>query len=247
MSRSARACVLASSTSRRGRRWIAPLALSLLVLAGCPDEPRPPMVDGGTGGSGGSGGRGGAGGSGGAGGTGGRPADARPDRGPDGRRPDGPVADGGNAGVGLDACFAGLRAGRGSFQLATKASADGKVRMRIALETGDRFGTSGSYAWEPIRLGLEVDGTNVCVTSEAELAAAYTGTRHNCGDALDITVDGRRYLIRNPDTRTGAVGRDMTSVSVFMGTATVLGPTMLTTSSCTTKITGMSCLSGGPC
>jgi hypothetical protein len=249
---------------------------SLLLLAACPDDP-PPSPDAGGGGSGGSGGVGGSGGtgggsggagggggrggtggnggsagSGGSGGSGGRPADAGADRGADQRPADmgrdtGP--DGGNANAGLDACFAGLREGVGRFQLATKVSADGKYRMRIAMEANG-IGTSGTYTWVPIRLALEVDGTNVCISSETALAAmdVYKGSRHNCTDVLTVVADGRRYEIAAPDTKTTEPGpRTVSTLSVFDGAARVLGPVMLSTSTCVTRVPGMACSSGGPC
>jgi hypothetical protein len=243
---------------------IIPLALTALVLFGCPSEPNPSpdAVNGGRGGGGGSGG-GGAGGSGGAGGTGGRggsggsggSADAgrmdRPaaDRGADRPGSDAGVTDGGNAGGGLDQCFEGLRAGVGRFQLSTKASADGKIRMRIAMEDGGGFGTSGSIPWKPMRLGLEINGANLCFTNEAELRAGYMQTQlHNCRDVLTVESGGRRYQIVSPDTRQGGTSDDRTvaTLTVFMGDTMAVGP-VLSTVSCVTKTPGQACSSGGPC
>src|SRR4029079_7403402 len=79
------------------------------------------------------------------------------------------------------------------------ASSDGKYRMRLALETADRGGTSGSYAWAAIRFALETPDGNVCVTDEAALAKAYAGSHHNCMDVLTVTSGGRTYRIDNPD------------------------------------------------
>ncbi len=255
------------------RSWTLCLSLAgSLLLAGCPSDPQP-TPDGGGGGAGGSGGAGGRGGSGGAGGSGGRggaggtggtgggagaggsggsdarPGDARPDRGPDSRPADAAAGDGGNASPGLDTCFAGLRMGRDSYQIATKVSADGKVRLRIALETDGRIGTSGTYGWLPYRLALEVDGTNVCISDEAQINSPtfYMGSRHNCTDKLVINAGGRRYEITGPDTRTVPPARSAATLSVFSGASRVLGPVTLTTTTCVTRVSGAACMSGGPC
>jgi hypothetical protein len=259
--------------------WMLPLALGGLLVAGCPSEPNP-APDGGTGGAGGSGGRGGTGGGGGggsggsggvggsggaggssgvggSGGTGGRadgggdrpPPDAPGDRGSDRPPPDGPV-DTGPPARSLDECFQGLRAAVGRNQLSNKASADGKIKMRIAMDDGGNPSTSGAYAWRPMRLGLEIDGAILCFADETALRAAYKFTQlHNCRDVLTVASGGRRYEIISPDTRQlgGADDRTVATLTAFMDNATVVGPVMLATVSCVTRIAGQACGSGGPC
>jgi hypothetical protein len=139
-----------------------------------------------------------------------------------------------------------LRQSRGSFQLATKVSADGSVRARIALETGTRFGTSGTFAWLPIRFALQTPEARVCVTDEVVLAAGYrVPVRHNCADVLELTIDGRRYRMLSPDTRVPV--RTVASLSVFAGASLERGPLPLETTSCTSHVLGAPCQSGGPC
>jgi hypothetical protein len=140
----------------------------------------------------------------------------------------------------------GLRQPRGSFQLATKVSADGAVRARIALETGTRFGTSGTFPWLPIRFALQTPDEQICITDEAALAAAYRiPTRHNCADVLELTIDGRRYRLLAPDTRVPI--RTVATLSVFAGASLERGPLSLATTSCTSHLPSAPCLSGGPC
>ncbi|HEY0714724.1 MAG TPA: hypothetical protein VGF45_18730 [Polyangia bacterium] len=211
-----------------------------------------------AGGSGGSaaGGRGGAGGSGpggsgGSGGAGNGGTTGNPDGGTD--RP--PVVDMSNdlsaerpsdtmnpSGT-LDACFAGLRAGRGSVQVGNKASADGKYRTRLALETADRIGTSGTKPWVAFRFGIETPEGVVCVKDEATLAAAYKGSRHNCTDTFDITAEGRRFLITNPEIDPT---KPKSKLTIFTGTTMTAGPIELTNGACMSN-TGGTCTSGGPC
>jgi len=197
-------------------------------------------ADGGSGGATGSGGSPGSGG--GAGGAGGTPGsggstDAGGDLATD-RASDGP----GGGGPTLDACFAGLRAAVGSFQIGNKASADGKFRVRLALEDRGRIGTSGSKAWSAFRFAIETPDGNVCVNEELALAQAYKGTLHNCMDTFDLTVAGRRYLIAYPDTDPS---RPKSSLKIFMGATMTVGPVDLDNGTCMTA--AGQCRSGGPC
>jgi hypothetical protein len=187
---------------------------------------------GATGGSGGTGGTGGA--TGGSGGTGGGTSDTRPADTTVDMPPSGP---------GIDACFTGLRAAMGSYQVGTKGSANGQVRYRLALETADRFGTSGTKPWGAYRFAIETPSGNACVTDANALATAYKTSHHNCMDRFEITVGGRRYLIEAaPDfdaTRPNA------RVSVFEGATTVVDKVQVMQTACTG--TTNPCKSGGPC
>ncbi len=120
--------------------------------------------------------------------------------------------------------------------------------MRIALETGTRFGTSGTYAWLPIRFALVTPTERLCITDEAALARAYQiSARHNCGDVLEISDNDRRYQIRAPDTRTSAPARTIATLSIYQSAALVHGPSALPTARCATAVPGAPCISGGPC
>jgi hypothetical protein len=203
---------------------------------------------GGTGGSGGTGGGGGTGGSGGSGGTSGSGG------GSDGRDMiEAPAETGSDAGgQTLDECFAGLPAGEGGWQDATKASSDGAYRMRLALETGQRGGTSGSYAWEPLRFALTAPGASICITDRVMLAEAYMSSHHNCADVLTVTSGGRRYVISNPDSAIDYADptkyRRPATLTVFEGNTMVVGPILLSTVACNRSSTPDGrCRSGGPC
>jgi hypothetical protein len=232
--------------------------LFIALLSACGSSASPGGATGGSigtgGATGGSIGTGGATGTGGAdaAGTGGATADASTPA--DGARDalpsvDGPPAstDGGaTTGKTLDECFAGLRTLAGSLQVATRASTDGRYRMRLALETGDRGGTSGSYAWEAIRFGIEGPEGRVCV-DEAALAGAYKGSHHNCSDVLTVTAEGRRYVVQNPDSARDYTDtskwRRLARLTVSTGSTMTAGPIELATVSCDRG----SCTSGGPC
>ena len=142
----------------------------------------------------------------------------------------------------MNDCFAGLRARAGDHQTATKASADRSVWARLALETGDRFGTSGTKPWGLIRLGLVTGDARVCIKDEAMLATAYKTSHHNCMDSLELTVDGVRYRLEAPDTD---AARANTTFRSFRGANMTAGPTALPTVSCTAR--SGQCRSGGPC
>jgi hypothetical protein len=211
----------------------------------------------GSGGAGGSalGGRGGsAGGDAGAGGTGGTASDAGNDGSPVDSNSDRPTdlrtdlptdlaTDTMTPGATLDSCFAGLRAGRSLFQTGNKTSADGKYRTRLALETADRIGTSGTKPWVAFRFGIETPEGVVCVKDEAALVTAYKASRHNCTDSLDITAEGRRFLITNPEIDPT---KPKSKLTIFMGGTMTAGPIELTNGACTTTNGGI-CTSGGPC
>ena len=223
----------------------------------------------GTGGLSGSGGRatgGATGAGGGTGGAGGTDAgssdgaidrtDARADASPDGMV-DGPPEVGADAAADLplatdsvpedgagsgtiESCFVGLPAQVGVQMIATKSTADGRVRMRIALDTEDRMGTSGTYGWGPIRLAVEVDGVVTCITDRSLLR--YTGSLHNCGDTATATAGTTKYSITAPD-------RPTATLTIEADGAT-LGPYTLTDTACTMFWSAgapISCRSGGPC
>jgi hypothetical protein len=155
-------------------------------------------------------------------------------------------------GKSLDECFAGLRPLVGSAQDATRASADGKYKVRLALETDGRTGTSGSHAWAAIRFAIETPEGTACVTDEAALAMAYKGSHHNCMDVLTVDAGGRRYVIQNPDSAVEygdpTKWRRQGSLSIFMGATMVAGPIVMQTSKCNQGERGDGlCRSGGPC
>ncbi|HEY0710813.1 MAG TPA: hypothetical protein VGG33_28670, partial [Polyangia bacterium] len=183
----------------------------------------------------------------GAGGTGGTSPDASGDgtqtvdMGND--RPAGDTGDVGTPGATLDSCFAGLRAGRGAVQTGNKASADGKYKTRLALETADRVGTSGTKPWVPFRFAVETPEGVVCVKDEAALVAGYKGSRHNCTDSFEITAEGRRFLITNPEIDPT---KPKSKLTIFTGATMTAGPIELTNGACTTN-QGGTCTSGGPC
>ena len=151
----------------------------------------------------------------------------------------------------VDECFTGLRALVGAFQDATRTSADGKYTLRLALETADRGGTSGSYAWAAVRVALETPEGSLCISDETTLAGAYKGSHHNCMDTLTVGYGNTRYVIRNPDsaadyadkTKWRREGRlEITREDV------VLAPIPLQTIKCNkSNRSDGACASGGPC
>jgi len=151
----------------------------------------------------------------------------------------------------LDDCFEGLRELTGNYQIAEKASADLSYRMRIALETADRFGTSGTFPYLPIRLGLLTPDGTVCLTDEAALEAAYTGSHHNCADELAFMDGDRDYLISSPDSTI-----DPTAPTTYMrpsqltiteGGDPVVSIRLDTVECLATDFPDDACHSGGPC
>jgi hypothetical protein len=151
---------------------------------------------------------------------------------------------GGSEGGGtIEGCFEGLRALEGTSQISTRENAGEQIRLRLALETADRIGTSGTYPWAPVRLALEIDGILICL-DESALASAYAGTHHNCTDTLSFEYDGRSYEIGSPDSR----GLEDATLTVSSGGSVVRGPLTLTATECVSE-GGVSseCRSGGPC
>lgn len=157
------------------------------------------------------------------------------------------TGNGGNAGGPgglpyLEECFNGLRGGTGTYQDATKNSADGLYSFRLALETADRFGTSGTRPWGAYRFGLVTPDGSVCVTEEAPLVDAYQVSHHNCEDVFTWTQGDLRYEVEHPDT---AVDRP-SSLTIYEGQTVVAGPIRLDLAECHFSSLG-ECSSGGPC
>jgi hypothetical protein len=153
--------------------------------------------------------------------------------------------DGGSmGGASLEGCFQGLRDGVGTYQDATQVSQDGEYRFRFALETADRFGTSGTVPWLPYRFAIETPEGSVCVTDEAALATAYTGSHHNCEDTFSWTDGALRYEIDHPDTATDRPA----SLTIYEGQTVVAGPIRLDLETCHfSNGPNDECRSGGPC
>ena len=124
----------------------------------------------------------------------------------------------------LAQCFEGLRPLQGSFIRATKRSADGKVQVGLAVETADRFGTSGTAPFALVRFAIVADGKMACVTSPP--AGAYKVSHHNCKDTASVTVEDVRYDLSEPVS-------PITPISAFRGTTQLWGPLPLTDTSCT--------------
>ncbi len=251
--------------------WMRPtlLFLSILSIYACSSD-GDDSTDGsdgsggstqGTGGAGSGDGGTGADGSGGAGtggasptgGSGGQPNGGLGGGGLGGMGPGGATATGGSGSdLTLDDCFVGLPEPVGTFQDATKESADGEYRMRLALETGDRFGTSGTSPWGPMRLAIETPAGVVCLDDAEVLAQGHTVTHHNCDDTLIVTVGTTRYEIANPDTASDTVDpeawRRPSTLTIYESDLAVGDPIRLDTVSCnaTTFDDGI-CRSGGPC
>lgn len=148
---------------------------------------------------------------------------------------------GGSAGGGtLDECFAGLPGRAGTQMLATKKSADGHIRVRIALDTADRGGTSGTKGWGLVRLGVDLDGSVSCITQPSQLS--YVGSHHNCSDKAGATAGAMTFELKDPDDGS-------TSLTVRKDGAVVHESVVLTDESCSssTPIGPQTCRSGGPC
>jgi hypothetical protein len=145
------------------------------------------------------------------------------------------AADAGMPGKSLDECFMGLRPLTGlETQIVTKASADGRLRLRMAIETDSRVGTPGTAPFAMVRFALEMDGTRVCLTDPP--MTAYRTSLHNCADTASITAGGVTYNLTTPDKPT-------TTVSGFMGATRLWGPITVTNTSCVPA----ACRTGGPC
>jgi hypothetical protein len=152
---------------------------------------------------------------------------------------DGVTADSGSTGT-FDSCFVGLPAQDGAQMIATKSTADGRVRMRIALDTEDRMGTSGSLGWGLIRLAVEVDGIVTCITDRSALS--YTASHHNCNDTATGKSGTTTYALTAPDRSTVTLTIDRNG--------TPAGPYTLTDTTCTmmwSPTVPLTCRSGGPC
>jgi hypothetical protein len=149
---------------------------------------------------------------------------------------------GGNGGGTIDTCFEGLRPLEGSWQISTRENAGEQIRLRVALETADRGGTSGTYAWGPVRVALEIDGTLICL-DEAALAGTYTGSRHNCDDMFSFDYDGKTYEIVPPSSR----GVEAATLTVSSNGSVVRGPITLDGVECAGGGVSTDCRSGGPC
>jgi hypothetical protein len=140
----------------------------------------------------------------------------------------------------LESCFIGLPAQVGAQMIATKSSADGRVRMRIVLDTEDRGGSSGTLAWGIIRLAVEVDGVVACITDRSALR--YNGGHHNCSDTATAQSGTTTYSLVAPD-------RPTTTLTIESD-GTTAGPYTLTDATCTMLWsigTPITCRSGGPC
>jgi hypothetical protein len=182
----------------------------------------------GTGGAGTGGNPGTGGGSGSTGGSGGGVADAGADAGRD--------SGGGGGGMTLDQCFANLPAFTERYQIATKVSADGGTRVRVALQAmPGGVGTSGTIPWVFIRFGIERGTTSACVTDAAQLK--YMGSLHNCMDKATATAGGIVYSLTAPD-------RAKTTVAA---TGEAAFPAVSLTNSACKSSDSNACGSGGPC
>lgn len=209
------------------------LAHACGAMGGAGDSPRSDsgIPDSGTGAGGGPGGGGSGGGGSVGGGGGGRAGGGAGDGG----------GGGGSAGGGpLDECFAGLPGRVGTQMLATKKSADGRIRVRIALDTADRGGTSGTMGWGLVRLGVELDGAVSCITQPSQLS--YVGSHHNCLDKAGATAGAMTFELEDPDDGS-------TSLTVRKDGTVVHESVVLTDESCSssTPIGPQTCRSGGPC
>lgn len=142
--------------------------------------------------------------------------------------------------VTLESCFVGLPAQVGVQMIATKSTADGRVRLRIALDTEDRGGTSGTLGWGLIRLAVEVDGDVACITDRSALR--YTGSHHNCSDTATGKAGTTTYSLAAPDRATATLTIESNGSSV--------GPYTLTDTACAMWWSAgaqITCRSGGPC
>lgn len=173
-------------------------------------------------------------------------ADAKPDVAPDGKldltAPDLPMGSETPLDVpsgSLEACFAGLPAPVGMQMVATKSTSDARVRIRIALDTENRMGTSGTYGWGLIRLGVEVNGVVTCITDRANLK--YSGSHHNCDDTATATAGATTYSIVAPDRPSATL--------TIQGNGTTTGPFTLDDQTCAMTMSAgpVTCRSGGPC
>jgi hypothetical protein len=212
------------------------LSLGLAALIGCGSGSGNNGVgqDGMAGSGGSGGGLAGSGGSvtdaSGVGGTGG----SLPGGGPDSGMP----TDSGTMnppGGSIDECFANLPGPVGLQQVDSKASADGKIRLRLAFDTEDRGGIE--TAWALIRFAIEVNGVVTCVKDRQQLN--YMVTHHNCLDKASVVAGSVRYDLVAPNFVA-------TQISASMNGASAWGPTTVQTTTCT-GAPNPKCLRGGPC
>jgi hypothetical protein len=142
----------------------------------------------------------------------------------------------------LDNCFAGLRKLASTSQLSEHSSSNGAYRVRLAIEwPPGTVGTSGTIAWEAVRVGIITPQKQVCIKDEAALAAAYKGSHHNCSDVLVVMSQGLVFEIKPPDV---SPERPVTTLTVTGEGA--IPAVMLPNVTCT-GTPGGSCGSGGPC
>lgn len=124
--------------------------------------------------------------------------------------------------------------------VATKRSADGRLRLRIALDTMGQFGTPGTMPWRLVRLGVEADEVVTCVREAAALT--YVGSHHNCLDEAQASAGARTFELRGPD-------RSVTLFTVRLDAGTVHDFVELSNEDCSslTPLGHEVCRSGGPC
>jgi hypothetical protein len=139
------------------------------------------------------------------------------------------------AAASLDDCFAGLPAPVGTQIVSNKSSGDGRVHVRLALDTLNNMGLG--YAWSLLRFGIEIDGTVTCIKDKAALK--YTMSRHNCTDTASATSGTTRYEMGSPSDT-------MTSLQIFEG-GTQTSSMTLTTNACTRTGSSVACPPTGPC
>jgi hypothetical protein len=147
-----------------------------------------------------------------------------------------PGTGGSGGGVSLDQCFANLATPTTRYQIATKASADGGTRMRLAMIVpAGGVGTSGTLAWQLVRFGIERGTVSTCVTDAAQLK--YTTSLHNCSDKATATANGVVYAITAPDRATAMVSASG---------AAAFPSTQVMNNACKSSDSNK-CGSGGPC
>jgi hypothetical protein len=159
----------------------------------------------------------------------------------------------GNATQFLEQCFAGLTLS-GSFQDASRATADGRYRMRLALQVPpDTGGTSGTFPWRAVRVGLVTPRGSICIRAGGPAQPTYTVSHHNCKDVLQIPTDtGLRYVVENPDSAFDYLDhtkfRRVAKLSAYAGDQLGEGPLTFETVVCHRGGSpGGLCGSGGPC
>jgi hypothetical protein len=154
----------------------------------------------------------------------------------------GGVGGGTSAAAFLDDCFAGLRKLADTSQTSDRSSTDGAYRVRLAIEwPPGTVGTSGTIAWEAVRIGIVTPQKRVCIKDEKALASAYQGSLHNCMDTLKVMSEGLVFELKPPDV---APTRPVAKLTVTGAAA--IPAVMLPTVTCK-NTTGDGCASGGPC